>query len=167
MIRPLQEADFDALHAVYSDPDVVRYIPGGVRDEEGTRRRLDELIVHHLRHAVSKWAVILTSTGQLIGDCGLQYLPGTEDLELGFHLAQAHWGHGYATEAASACLHWALVERSERIIAIVDPAHAVSQRILDKIGMRLAGPKHFLDRIWLMYEAPRGALSDDLRSPSG
>jgi hypothetical protein len=49
-IRPLQETDFDALHAVDSDPDVVPYIPGGVRDKEGTRRRLDELMAHHEQH---------------------------------------------------------------------------------------------------------------------
>jgi RimJ/RimL family protein N-acetyltransferase len=29
----------------------------------------------------------------LIGDCGLQFLHGGPDIELGFHLARAHWGH--------------------------------------------------------------------------
>jgi RimJ/RimL family protein N-acetyltransferase len=66
-IRSLRETDFGALHAVHSDPDVVRYVPGGVRDEEGTRQRLEELITHHDEHGVSKWAVMLTSTGQVIG----------------------------------------------------------------------------------------------------
>jgi RimJ/RimL family protein N-acetyltransferase len=154
-IRPLRETDFDALHAVYSDAEVVRYIPGGVRDEKGSRQRLEELIAHHEQHGVSKWAVTLASTGHVIGDCGLQFLPGTTDLELGFHLARPYWGRGYATEAASACLQWALVERRERIVAIVDPAHAASQRILSKIGMRPVGPGRFLDRSWLVYEAVR------------
>jgi [ribosomal protein S5]-alanine N-acetyltransferase len=47
----------------------------------------------------------------VIGDYGRQYLPGTDDLELGFHFARTHWGRGYATEEAAACLEWALTER--------------------------------------------------------
>jgi len=43
----------------------------------------------------------------------------------------------------------------ERIVVIVDPAHVVSQRVLDKIGMWLLGPEHLLGRIWLVYEANR------------
>jgi len=151
-IQPLRHADFQALHAVYSDPDVVRYVPDGVRDEAGTRRRLEELMAHHEQYGVSKWAVILTSSGQVIGDCGLQFLPGTPNLELGFHLARVYWGQGYATEAAVACLQWALVHRPEKIVAVVDPAHLVSQRILSEIGMRPIGLEQLLNRTWLVYE---------------
>jgi ribosomal-protein-alanine N-acetyltransferase len=154
-IRPLRDTGFDALHAVYSDPDVVRYVPGGVRDVEGTRRRLNDLIAHHEQHGVSKWGVMLTGMGQVIGDCGLQFLPGTPGLELGFHLAQAHWGQGYGTEAAAACLNWALTHRPERIVAIVDPTHRVSQQTLTKIGMRPIGRDHLFGRRWLVYEADR------------
>ena len=50
-IRPLSMGDAEAMHAVYSDPDVTRFIPGGVRDEAGTRQRVGDLIAHHDRHA--------------------------------------------------------------------------------------------------------------------
>ena len=43
----------------------------------------------------SAWAVILSRNDQLIGDCGLQFLPGRQDLELGFHIARQYWGDGY------------------------------------------------------------------------
>jgi hypothetical protein len=42
------------MHAVYSDSDVTRFIPGGVRDMHGTRQRVAELIAHQDRHSVSK-----------------------------------------------------------------------------------------------------------------
>ncbi len=93
----------------------------------------------------------------MIDDCGLQFLAGTPDLELGFHFDRKHWGQGYATEAAGACLWWALGQRRERIVAVVDPAHAASQRVLAKIGMRPLGPQHLLGSTWLMYEASRRA----------
>ena len=71
--------------------EVTRFIPGGDRDPEGTRQRVAELIAHHDRHGFSKWAVTLSDSGLLIGDCGLQFLPGRPALELGFHIARAHW----------------------------------------------------------------------------
>jgi [ribosomal protein S5]-alanine N-acetyltransferase len=141
------------MHAVYSDPEVTRFIPGGIRDLEGTQQRVADLIDHHDRHGVSKWAVLLTDSGIVIGDCGLQFLPGRPDLELGFHLARSYWGHGYATEAASACLAWAQTHRPERIVAIVDPHHHASQHVLNKLGMSLIGPDHLLNQTWLRYEA--------------
>ncbi|GAA4289737.1 hypothetical protein GCM10023161_33020 [Mycobacterium paraffinicum] len=97
----------------------------------------------------------LSESGLLVGDCGLQFLPGRNDLELGFHFARPHWGHGYATEAASACLTWALANRTERILAIVDPDHHSSQRVLAKVGMRPIGRDHILDRSWIVYEVHR------------
>jgi ribosomal-protein-alanine N-acetyltransferase len=150
--------DAEAMHAVYSDPDVTRFIPGGVRDEAGTRQRVGDLIAHHDRHGVSKWAVTLSDSGVLVGDCGLQFLPGRPELELGFHFARAHWGYGYATEAAAACLAWALTNRTERILAIVDPEHLIAQRVLTKLGMRPIGRDHILDHTWVVYEAARKSL---------
>jgi len=154
-IRPLEPGDVEAMHSVYSDPEVTRFIPGGVRDLDGTRQRVADLIAHQDRYGVSKWAVTLSDSDVVIGDCGLQFLPGRPELELGFHFARGHWGRGYATEAGSACLAWALASRSERILAIVDPQHRVSQRILLKLGMRSIGDDHLLGRNWLVYEANR------------
>jgi [ribosomal protein S5]-alanine N-acetyltransferase len=152
-IRPLSLSDVEAMHVVYSDPEVTRFVPGGVRDVDGTRQRVIDLMAHHDRHGVSKWAVTLTDSGALVGDCGLQFLPGRAELELGFHFARAHWGHGYATEAASACLAWALANRTERVLAIVDPQHETSRRVLTKLGMQPIGRDHILDRTWIVYES--------------
>jgi RimJ/RimL family protein N-acetyltransferase len=104
---------------------------------------------------VSKWGVVVSNSGVLIGDCGLQFLPGRPELELGFHFARAYWGCGFATEAASACLAWALANRSERIVAVVDPQHRSSQRVLSKLGMHSVGRDDILGRTWLVYEAAR------------
>jgi ribosomal-protein-alanine N-acetyltransferase len=141
------------MHAVFSDPEVMRYVPGGACERERSRSRLQSLIQHQRDHGFSKWAVAEKPSGHLIGDCGPQYLDGGPDIELGFHLARAHWGHGYATEAARACLAWALAERAERVVAIVDPANQLSVRVLAKIGMQPAGTESHYGRRWLLYVA--------------
>lgn len=155
LIRPFDRGDVAPIHAVFSDHEVMRYVPGGARDREGSLARLQAFIDHQERYGFSKWAVIEKASRQLIGDCGLQYLDGGPDIELGFHLARAHWGHGYATEAARACLAWALAERSERVVAIVDPANGRSIRVLEKIAMRPAGVAEYFGREWLLYVVER------------
>jgi RimJ/RimL family protein N-acetyltransferase len=153
LIRPLAPTDIEAIHAVFSDPEVMRYVPGGACDRERSLARLQSLIDHQDKHSFSKWAVAEKASGHLIGDCGLQYLDGGPDIELGFHLAPAHWGRGYATEAARACLAWALAERAERVVAIVDPVNQRSVRVLDKIGMKPAGAESHFGRWWLLCVA--------------
>jgi RimJ/RimL family protein N-acetyltransferase len=71
-IRPLQLDDVEAMHAIYSDVEATRFIPGGVRDYAGTHQRVTDLIGHQHRYGVSKWAVTLAESGVLIGDCGLR-----------------------------------------------------------------------------------------------
>jgi ribosomal-protein-alanine N-acetyltransferase len=151
LIRPLTVADLVAMHAVFSDPLVMHYIPGGACDLDGSRTRLDS-IRHHEAHGFSKWAVVDGAGGAVIGDCGLKFLEGGQDIELGFHFARRYWGRGYATEAAQACLEWGLGELGrERIVAIVDPANAASVRVLEKIGMQRQGWSSHFGRYWHLY----------------
>lgn len=151
LIRPFGQADSEAMHRVFSDPEVMRHVPGGACDRERSLARLGSLIDHQQRYGFSKWAVIEKATGGLIGDCGLQFLDGGPDIELGFHLGREYWGQGYATEAAAACLAWARAERPERVVAIVDPANQASIRVLSKIGMAAAGTGSYFGREWLRF----------------
>jgi RimJ/RimL family protein N-acetyltransferase len=91
----------------------------------------------------------------VIGECGLQYLDGGPDIELGYKLARAHWGQGFAVEAAQACLDWALAKRTERVVAIVDAANTRSARVLGKIGMVRDGTWYGFDHEWDLYMAVR------------
>jgi RimJ/RimL family protein N-acetyltransferase len=113
------------------------------------------LIDHQVWHGFSKWAVGERATSDVVGDCGLQYLDGGPGIELGFHIARSRWGRGYATEAAGACLAWAMANRCERVVAIVDPANGASVRVLEKIGMRASGTAAHFGREWLLYAAIR------------
>ena len=85
------------------------------------------------------WAVVLRETDQPIGYCGLTYFPdinGRPEVEVGYRLARAHWGKGYATEAATAVKDWAFCDRKmERLIALIDPQNVASIRVAEKLGM--------------------------------
>jgi ribosomal-protein-alanine N-acetyltransferase len=84
------------------------------------------------------------SKGGLIGWNGLQYLPETEEVEVGFLLSRAHWGKGLATEGAAASLGYGFERLElESIVGIVHPENAASQRVLEKLGMSRQGAAEY------------------------
>jgi len=153
IVRPFCEADLDAIHAVWSDPDVMDPVPSTVLDRGESRAKLAEKISHQDRHGFSKWAVVDKASGMVIGECGLEYLDGGPDIELGYKLARAFWGRGLAVEAARACLEWALTERQEQVVAIVDAGNARSARVLTRIGFVRDGTARHFGRVWDRYLA--------------
>ena len=70
----------------------------------------------------------------------LQPLENTFHIEIGYHLLPAHWGKGYATEAARLILAFGFeILGLPRIHAVVLPRNRPSLRIVDKLGFTQKG----------------------------
>ncbi|MFL5914917.1 MAG: GNAT family N-acetyltransferase [Gaiellaceae bacterium] len=55
--------------------------------------------------------------------------------ELGWALIRAHWGHGYATEAAAAIRDWARESQSiSGLVSLISPDNVRSQRVAERLG---------------------------------
>ena len=155
LLRPFTPDDVGPMLPVYGDPEVMRHVGRGtVVDRPGTERMVCEYIAHQERYGFSFWAVLERENGRVIGDAGLYHgEPDSSEVELGYTLGRSWWGRGYATEAAAACLHAAFdVLALETVTAIADPANAASARVLDKIGMQLAGRRIAYGRTQLAYQ---------------
>ena len=138
-IRAFVEEDLEALHRVYGDPEVTRFIPRYPTVDD-TRRALNVHVSEARAGHPAFWALIERQSGELIGDAGLGLLAGGPDHELGYTLARNRWGQGYATEAAGACLAYALGQLGlDPVYAQVRPENTASVRVLEKIGMEPAG----------------------------
>jgi RimJ/RimL family protein N-acetyltransferase len=133
------------FRAIAADPDVTRYIGDGTPwPEERSRLFVERQIVLFGERAFCLWKLLprlhrlhrLRNGGGLIGFCGLQPLPETGEIEIGWWLARAWWGRGLATEAARVVLRDGF-ERAglERIVAIAQPANTASIGIMRKLGM--------------------------------
>jgi [ribosomal protein S5]-alanine N-acetyltransferase len=133
----LVAADTEPMLAVYRDPEVMRFIPGGALADAGAvRSTLEGHVAAQLHRGFSSWAVVERLTGRVIGDAGFGIFEPTGDVELGYTLARAYWGRGYATEAAAACLEAGLAHiEAPRIVALVDEANGASARVAERIGM--------------------------------
>lgn len=137
LLRHFTMDDLASLDTMHSDPEVVRFI-GGVKTLEQTRARLKVWLEEYQRYGFSKWAVVLRSSGELIGRCGLslEQIDGIPEWELGWTFARAHWGNGYATEAAKAAMeHSFNVLALKRLISLIRPGNASSVRVAERLSM--------------------------------
>lgn len=142
-LRPWRDdaADLDAYAALSADPAVMRHVGDG---EPLTRAQaaaqLASFAEHWERRGYGLFAVV--ERGAVLGFTGLMRAaePGVRpgDVEIGWRLARAHWGRGYATEAARAvCDHAFGALRLARLVALIRPANAASVAVARKLGMEL------------------------------
>jgi [ribosomal protein S5]-alanine N-acetyltransferase len=87
------------------------------------------------RDGVSLWAVVEKASGQIVGACGLHLVSEWPVLELAYHFKPRHWRRGFATEAARACVKYAVnTLRAVKITAAVQIGNTASRRVLEKAG---------------------------------
>src|SRR5262245_35793477 len=74
-LRPLCAADEDDLAALFSDPEVMRYISNGrPRTREQTHERLARMLDYAQRHGIGMWSMRLKPEGTFVGRCGINDL---------------------------------------------------------------------------------------------
>ncbi|HEV8536439.1 MAG TPA: GNAT family N-acetyltransferase [Candidatus Limnocylindria bacterium] len=154
-IRALVPADLAELHRlVSSDPEVQRYRHMRVAASIAESRPFFERLLEHQRlHGFSLWAVEDRLSGELLGQCGLVRFRGPA--EIAYSFGREHWGRGYATEAARACLDFAMGELAiAPVVAFMDPANLGSKRVAEKLGMRFDGRTDHDGIEYLRYVIP-------------
>ena len=171
LLRPWRPAeDLDALAAVNADPDVMRFVaPNRPLSRTETAAQLERFVAHWDEHGFGLWAVVprFEPGAGCIGFAGLavpSFLPEIlPAVEVGWRLAAAAWGRGYATEAARASVAFGFERLDLRsIVAVVEDGNARSLRVAEKLGMRPAPDRlHPLTRRRLrVMELPRGDAAD-------
>ncbi len=139
LLREFVPGDADALAAVISDPETMRFYPEP-RDRAGVESWIERNRRRYRDDGHGLWAMVLKSSGEVVGDCGLtrQSVDGVDEIEIGYHLRRDLWGRGLAPEAAAACRDYGF-ERlgAERLISLIRPANLPSRRVAEKIGLSL------------------------------
>lgn len=141
ILRTWTQLDADALFEIMRDARVMRYLAGG---KPFTREKVVEFLIwaekYQGENGFCRWKVIEKASGETIGSCGFARPHGTAEIELGYLLAQKHWGKGFATEAARAVKRYGFVKlRFREIIALTDSENTASQKVLEKIGFARRG----------------------------
>jgi RimJ/RimL family protein N-acetyltransferase len=145
IVRTFVEADREPLIALACDPLVMRFIGRsaggfGERTRVEAETMFERLLERGRTRPYAMWAVSELNSEALIGWCGLQDLPGSDEVEIGWILDARYWGRGYATEAARAVLAYGF-ERVplETIVAVAMPQNVKSTNVMRRLGMRDCG----------------------------
>ncbi|ETT69624.1 acetyltransferase [Paenibacillus sp. FSL R7-277] len=86
------------------------------------------------------FAITDKADGQLYGAVGLSNHPSHHNGEIGYWIGEAHWGHGYGTEAARAVIEFAFAEKKyHKVYARHFASNPASGRIMQKCGMSNEG----------------------------
>jgi RimJ/RimL family protein N-acetyltransferase len=140
ILREFTEEDLESLIALNNDPEVMRYLTGGV--PLCAERIRQEMLPAFLRFHVESpnfgcWAAMETATGDFIG--WFQFHPKQDPevgIELGYRLKRASWGKGYATEGSRALIARGFKELGvRRVFARAMASNTASIRVMEKSGL--------------------------------
>lgn len=157
ILRMFRESDLDQYAEICADPHVVRYLGEGKPLARWEAWRQMAMIVGHWQlRGYGPWAVEERSTGRLLGRIGFFNPEGWPGFELGWTLGRFAWGHGYATEGATAALQFAFSElKAEKVISLIQPPNEPSIRVALRIGEKLEGRTEVQGKEVLIYGVGR------------
>jgi RimJ/RimL family protein N-acetyltransferase len=141
ILRAHALSDFDSYVAMWSDPDVVRFITGTPFTREASWSRFLRHPGHWQHMGFGFLAIEERETGRFIGEAGFhdmrrEMTPSIEGtLEAGWGLRPSVHGRGYGFEAMQAVVGWAdNAFPGRRMTCIIDPANEASRRVATKLG---------------------------------
>lgn len=132
-----------ALVAMNREPEVVRFLTGGVPlSEDASRAQSRRIAEHWERFGFGLWAVVERASGVTIGFSGLSHplwFPAeAEFVEVGWRLHPDAWGRGFATEAGLAALDVGFGSlRLDWIVSYIHVDNAASRAVAERLGMEL------------------------------
>jgi RimJ/RimL family protein N-acetyltransferase len=149
-LRTPTPGDAEALYELFADPEVMFGLGKEPVPALGEARAVIEDGIGGWRtDGVGPFILETVAAGrQVVGLAGLMifdtrgWTPSTwadagshAQPELGWALTRAHWGHGYATEAAASIREWAYSCRAvERLVSLISPDNVRSQRVAERLG---------------------------------
>ena len=148
MLRLPRLDDAPAAAEMLGNAEVMRFLGGKTVPPEDVPAVVQKWIDRWELNGVGPFLLERREDGQFVGRCGVlvwdsrtwmhtSFAEAGEHAqpEIGWALARAHWGNGYATEAASAVRNWARSERRfDRLISLIAPDNLASQRVAERMG---------------------------------
>jgi len=138
-LRQWRASDLAPFAALNADPQVMEFMPGCLTaaESDALARRFESEIA---RQGWGLWAAESRAGAAFIGYVGL-HAPTFEAhftpcVEIGWRLARAGWGAGFATEAARECLRFAFETLAlSEVVSYTVPLNRRSRAVMERLGM--------------------------------
>lgn len=161
-LRPLERSDAEALYAIHSDPEVMKYSTIRPRSSVEQAHELVESSLAAMRAGRHLcFGIVPISAGRVVGTCTLFHIyKASRRAEVGFVLGKRFWGRGYMTEALSALLDYGFSTLDmNRVEADTDPRNLAAARLLERLGFIKEG---LLRERWIVDGAKSDSAMDGL-----
>ena len=148
LLRPPVPTDALAAAELLADPEVMRFLGGETVPPEHTPAVVATWQERWRRNGLGPFIIERRGDGRFVGRAGILVWDARRwthatlaeagrhaQPELGWALVRAHWGNGYATEAARAVRGWARRERGiHRLISLIAHDNTASQNVALRLG---------------------------------
>lgn len=171
LLRGWSEDDLAPFAELNADPRVMEHFPALLTRAESDAFVRERIVPQLTELGFGLWAVEVPGVAPFIGYVGLLVHTFEADftpcVEIGWRLAFAHWGKGYATEAARLALAFGFEEaRLDEIVSFTVPANRRSIAVMERLGMAYAGefdhprlPEGHVLRRHVLYRLSRSSTS--------
>lgn len=139
IMRPFNKDDLDIIVGLYSNEEIMRYMPNDVMDADKAQMHLDKVAGdwEEKPQVNFEMAVILKDNQEKIGRSRIHLDYGTDTAMVGWLLLKKEWGKGYASEMTRALIDYSFdVLNVHRVCALCHPENIASWKVLEKCGMR-------------------------------
>lgn len=139
LLRAWRPSDRDPYAALNADPVVMEHFPATLTRQQSDEH-VDRILAAFDEHGWGLWAAEVPGETEFIGFIGLGIprfeAPFTPCVEVGWRLARAAWGQGYAPEGAAEVLRFAFDEiELDEVVSFTSVGNAKSRRVMEKIGL--------------------------------
>jgi RimJ/RimL family protein N-acetyltransferase len=149
-LTPLQASDVDLVIEMFTNPEVLRYAGGAMKEIE-IRKDMANWTKRGGDGCIGIWCISDRNSGEKLGTAALLPIPVDEDdtdfslvvpgqmpesdIEVGYFLKQSAWGEGYATESCKRLLRMAFeASPLTEVVATFEAGNAASRNVLEKSG---------------------------------
>ena len=148
-LRRLTLNDVNALFALRSNPDAMRYIARPLAKTPDDTAKLIPVIDELLeRNEAINWAIALKGHDEMIGTfCFWNVQPENRRAEIGYMLHPSHQGVGIMQETLTATMDYGFnIMKLHSVEAHVDPENTASIKLLERNGFEREG--YFKENVW-------------------
>tara|TARA_B110000977_G_scaffold196115_1_gene275837 strand:- start:623 stop:1144 length:522 start_codon:yes stop_codon:yes gene_type:complete len=154
--RPVEKDDFDAWSPFFEDKQILTYfgIDTSLNEKKLCENWFHKVFTRYKDNLGGMNAVILKSSGELVGQCGLliQTVEGKQRLEIGYSLLPDFRGLGYGTEMALKCKEFAFENAlANQLISMIHVENSASEKVALKNGMLLENIIEFEGMMYKIY----------------
>ncbi len=149
-LRKMKESDAPSLFSIWSDPDVTKFMNVSNFTNENQANEMIKLLDRLAQsNEAIRFSIIELESTTIIGSCGYNSLDfENAKAEIGYDIAKACWGQGYASEAIYSLVEYAFTKLAfNRIEAKVHPENVNSIKVLQKLNFTFEGTLRQTERV--------------------